>query len=140
MGLRLAVELNELHLAHPKVFVIDGYAKRTSYAKGLGSFVAEPGIDSDVNLRRNQIMRQMTDTFEQKYYPGEVYLMMTTHFGDENGQTKEEGEALHPINKKNWLEAQPDVHIDFLDGLHMELLHNPHDLEQIKTIIDRHLL
>ncbi len=140
MGLRLAVELNALGLARPKVFVLDGYAKRTTYANGLGSFVIEPDIDSDLNLRRNQIMRQMTDTFEQKYYVGETHLLMTTHFGDEYGQTKEEGEAIHPYNKQKWLEAQPDVIITYLDGLHMELLHNPRDLKQIKDVIDRCML
>ena len=140
IGLRLAVELNELHLAHPKIFVIDGYAQRTTYPEGLGDFVEEPGIDSELNMRRNQIIKQLNDSFIQKYYPGEVYLMLTTHFAQSNGQTKEEGEAIFPINRQKWLEAQPDVHIIYLDGLHMELLHKPHDLHQIKEVFDAHLL
>ena len=140
IGLRLAVELHRLGLATPAVFVLDGYAQRTTYPESLGGFVEEEGIDSAVNLRRNQIMQQLDRTLVQKYYSGRVLLLMTHHFADEYGQTKEQGEALFENNIRLWQESQPEATLFYLDGLHMELLHNPHDLQQIKSVFDKELL
>lgn len=139
MALRFAVELDNNGIASPSVLVIDGYACRFDYGPEWGGTVIIEEISDEANKERNVIMHTLSGSFVQRYYKGNVHLIMCTDFADEPGQTREEGFERYPVNLANWKKSQPDMLITFVDSVHMALLHKPENLKIIKETIDNML-
>ena len=136
MGLRFAVELDALGIASPSVVVIDGFACRSEYGYEWGGFVAFDEVSDEVNRRRNVITHTLSSSFVQRYYRGNVHLIMCLDFEDEPGQSREEGYALLPRNKENWKRSQPDMPITYVESVHFQLLHAPENLKLLRQITD----
>ena len=136
MALRFAVELDNLGIAKPSVVVIDGYACRSSYGPGWGGTVTIEGVSDESNELRNVIMHTLSESFEQRYYRGNVHLIACTDFEDEPGQSREQGIERFPINQANWKKSQPEMAMTYVDSVHMLLLHAPENLRILKEVID----
>ena len=139
IALKLAVALDRLNLSHPVVFDIDGYACRSEYGDEW-MFLEQEGVSDQVNIRRNEVMSQLSKTFVQEYYPGIVYLFRATIFADEPGQSKERGEQLYPKNCANWAKSQPGLHVVLMDYVHMDLVVKTDSIKRIKHYVDKELL
>ena len=140
MALRLAVELDAEGIAKPPVVILDGTANRSEYNNvEERDLVFESGIPKELLRFRSHIIYSLARTFVQRYYSGQAHLIMCTEFGDEPGQTREEGIENYPINLANWKKAQPDMTITYVSIVHMQVAKDPKSVEIIKKVIDDYI-
>lgn len=139
IGLQLAVRLQQQGLGCPAVFVIDGMADRPAY-RGNTGIMEGAGIDLETDQQRKDYIIAFSKTLHQHRYAGPVYLFMATRFESVEQFTADEARRFFPHNRDNWQRLQPDIKISYYDAVHMQLIHNPATLAQMKRIIDDELL
>ena len=139
MALRLAVELDAKGIAKPPVVILDGTANRSEYNGEERDLVFEAGISEELLRFRSHIIYSLARSFVQRYYSGQAHLILCTEFGDEPGQTREEGIENYPINLANWKKAQPDMTITYVNVVHMQVAKDPKSVEIIKKVIDDYI-
>ena len=66
IGLQLAYYLDKENIAHPKVFVIDGYANRGEFEDNI--YIDDPSVTAEVNKERNRISMILINTFHFNIY------------------------------------------------------------------------
>ena len=138
LALQLAVRLKELSLAEPCVFNIDGMANRPDYLGQMGEMRGQ-GISEELDSQRRDFTIQLARTIPQHYYDGTCVLFLATQFEDVGDFPKEQAQAFYPVNLHNWLSAQPNAKIVFLNETHMSLIHHPEMLKIICQTIDSEL-
>jgi amino acid adenylation domain-containing protein len=139
LALQLAVRLHELNLCSPCVFNIDGMANRPFYQGQMGVMKGR-GITPEMDEERRSFTTAFAKTIPQCFYPGSFTLFLATRFEDVEDFKKEDAEAFYPKNLENWKQAQPDMEIIYMDEVHMQLIHQPECLKQIKQTVDKKLI
>ena len=139
LALQLAVRLKELQLGAPCVFNIDGMANRPDFKAQMG-VMRGVGITKEVDEKRKRFTIAFASTIPQYHYDGACVLFVATRFEDVEDFKKEDAEAFYPQNLHNWLQAQPDMEIIFIDDVHMQLIHHKDSLRKIKQTMDKRMI
>ena len=139
IGLELAIRLDEKGLGRPAVFVIDGMADRPAYHGNIG-IMEGAGISRETDAQRKEYIIAFSKTLHQHYYPGTAYLFMATQFESVDEYTEDEARHFFPVNRSNWERLQPGIRISYYNLPHMQLIHDPDTLSQMKHIIDDELI
>jgi len=139
IGLELAIRLDQQGLCRPAVFVIDGMADRPAY-RGNTGIMEGAGISQETDRQRKDYIISFSKTLHQHRYDGRAYLFMATQFESVEKFTEQEARDFFPVNRDNWQRLQPGIIISYYDCVHMQLIHQPETLRQMRQIIDAELL
>ena len=143
LGLQLAVRLSNKGIAKPKVYVLDGIAKRGEL--DILGYLIEPGIDKELNKQRNKVSDEIERSFKFHKYDGDIHICLAKHFvgghivnsNDDCSIDKDLNEKLYQRfldNPKEWKEVEPQCQIHYINASHMELL-LPESIIQVADII-----
>lgn len=142
IALQLAYRLDKQKVAHPKVFVLDGFSDRLEDKSH--SFIEEPGIDEETNQMRNRISDSLIDSFFFHAYQGEVHICLanqfTRHLRFENLPEEKDPVIIRRAferfsnNGKGWKRLLPHCFLHSINATHWSIMREE-GMEKIKSIL-----
>lgn len=142
IALQLAYRLDQLQIAHPKVFVLDGFSDRLENKNN--TFIEEPGIDKETNELRNRISDALINSFFFHAYQGEVHICLanqfTRHLSFENQPEVNDPVLIQKAYKRfvnngdGWKRLLPNCHLHSIPATHWSIMRGE-GLERIKEIL-----